>query len=155
MPSPTKRSTAVSGLLNARDSHVTAIHLLTHPEAVEDCLKHREFGRFAAFLDYVRRDAPESLAATDVALYRQLRSGVTEARIKGFAERDIAAVIKRSDPRATQVRPGVKFTCVSSRRRVVVEAVDGLRVTIKFKGKRPLGFHITDLMDKNIFVRVE
>lgn len=61
-----------------------ATYLLRVPSQIPVFIKERRWEELAVFADYMRVDVPRSLAATDQALFRTLRNGVTTAHIMGF-----------------------------------------------------------------------
>ena len=71
--------------LTARQSELTARHLLAHPEQIPVYLKQRRWDELAALVEFAERDAPKSLTHTDPALYRTLREQITEFRLRGWS----------------------------------------------------------------------
>jgi hypothetical protein len=69
--------------MTAREEELTARHLLEHPEELGVYLKEKRWAEVAALVRYARRDVPPDLAATDPALYRTLREGVTRFYLRG------------------------------------------------------------------------
>lgn len=69
--------------MTAREEELTARHLLEHPEKLGVYLKEKRWAEVAALVRYARRDVPQDLAATDPALYRTLREGVTRFYLRG------------------------------------------------------------------------
>ena len=69
--------------MTAREEELTARYLLEHPDELGAYVKARRWAELAALVRYVRRDVPVDLAATDPALYRALREGVTRFYLRG------------------------------------------------------------------------
>ena len=69
--------------MNAREQELAARHLLEHPDLLGVYLKEKRWAEVAALVRYARRDVPPELAATDPALYRTLRNGVTRFFLRG------------------------------------------------------------------------
>ena len=69
--------------MTAREEELTARHLLEHPEKLGVYLKEKRWAEVAAVVRYARRDVPQDLAATDPALSRTLREGVTRFDLRG------------------------------------------------------------------------
>ena len=69
--------------MTAREEDLTARHLLEHPDLLGSYLKEKRWAEVAALVRYARRDVPPELAATDPALYRTLREGVTRFFLRG------------------------------------------------------------------------
>lgn len=69
--------------MNAREEELIARHLLEHPDELGAYLKEKRWAEVAALVRYARRDVPPDLAATDPALYRTLREGVTRFYLRG------------------------------------------------------------------------
>jgi hypothetical protein len=70
--------------LTARQSELTARHLLAHPEQIPVYLKHRKWAELAALVNFTTRDTSLGLAHTDPALYRLLRQQITEYHLRGW-----------------------------------------------------------------------
>ena len=56
---------------------------MEHPEELGVYLKAKRWAEVAAVVRYAKRDVPPELAATDPALYRTLREGVTRFYLRG------------------------------------------------------------------------
>lgn len=69
--------------MTAREEELTARHLLEHPDLLGVYLKDKRWAEVAALVRYAKRDVPTELAATDPALYRTLREGVTRFFLRG------------------------------------------------------------------------
>lgn len=76
--------------MTAREEELTARHLLEHPEELGIYLKEKRWAEVAAVVRYARRDVPPDLAATDPALYRTLREGVTRFFLRGGGALNLA-----------------------------------------------------------------
>jgi hypothetical protein len=68
--------------LSEREKEISARHLLSHQHLIAQCLKARDWKSIQALAEYMKDDAPQSLVGTDPALYRTLRSQITEARLR-------------------------------------------------------------------------
>jgi len=80
--------------LTARQSELTARHLLAHPEQIPVYLKSRKWAELAALVDFAYRDASLGLAHTDPALYRLLRQQITEFHLRGWTCLSLQALQK-------------------------------------------------------------
>jgi len=69
--------------MNAREEELTARHLLEHPDQLGIYLKAKRWAEAAAIVGYARKDVPSGLSATDPALYRTLREGITRFFLRG------------------------------------------------------------------------
>lgn len=68
--------------LSEREKELTARYLLANQQLISLWLKNRDWEAMQALAEYMEADAPRSLIGTDPALYRTLRSQITEARLK-------------------------------------------------------------------------
>jgi len=69
--------------MTAREESLTAREMLLKPELLGVRLKERRWADVAALVRYAQQDVPPELAATDPALYRTLREGVTRFYLRG------------------------------------------------------------------------
>jgi hypothetical protein len=76
--------------MNAREAELTARHLLEHPDQLGVYLKEKRWAEVAALVRYARNDVPPELAATDPALYRTLREGITRFFLRGGGSLNLA-----------------------------------------------------------------
>ncbi len=76
--------------MNAREEELTARHLLEHPDLLGVYLKEKRWAEVAALVRFAHRDVPSELAATDPALYRTLREGVTRFFLRGGGSLNLA-----------------------------------------------------------------
>jgi hypothetical protein len=76
--------------MNAREEELTARHLLEHPDQLGVYLKEKRWAEVAALVRYARKDVPPELAATDPALYRTLREGITRFFLRGGGSLNLA-----------------------------------------------------------------
>ncbi|MEQ1839497.1 MAG: hypothetical protein ABL994_03720 [Verrucomicrobiales bacterium] len=76
--------------MNAREEELTARYLLEHPEQLGVYLKEKRWAEVAALVRYAHRDVPPQLAATDPALYRTLRDGITRFFLRGGGSLNLA-----------------------------------------------------------------
>lgn len=76
--------------MTAREEELIARHLLEHPDELGVYLKEKRWTEVAALVRYARRDVPPELAATDPALYRTLREGVTRFYLRGGGALNLA-----------------------------------------------------------------
>ena len=69
--------------MDARTEELTARALLADPGQINICLHQKRWAELAALVRFCRRDAPVELAQTDPALYRLLRSQITDFFLRG------------------------------------------------------------------------
>jgi hypothetical protein len=75
--------------MTAREEELTAREMLEKPGLLARRLKERRWADVAALVRYVQHDVPPALAATDPALYRTLREGVTHFYLSGAGALDL------------------------------------------------------------------
>src|SRR5438132_11940135 len=83
MPFPVPR--LIGGDMTARERELTARYLLSNLDEIALYLKERRWEELLALAEFAAKDAPESLAHTDPALYRALRRQITEFRLRGWS----------------------------------------------------------------------
>ncbi len=76
--------------MNARQEELTARYLLEHPDHLGIYLKEKRWAEVAALVRYAKKDVPPELAATDPALYRTLREGITRFFLRGGGSLNLA-----------------------------------------------------------------
>jgi hypothetical protein len=81
-------------LRKPRERELVARHLLAHQEEIPGLIANRDWERLVCLAEFIANDVPRELAATDPALYRTLRSQVTELHIKGFGALNLEALRK-------------------------------------------------------------
>ena len=69
--------------MTAREADLTARYLLENPEQLGIYLKEHRWAEVAALVRYAQHDVSPQLAATDPALYRTLREGITRFYLRG------------------------------------------------------------------------
>ena len=69
--------------MTPREEELVARHLLEHPDELGVYLKEKRWAEVVAVVRYAKRDVPPELAATDPALYRTLREGITRFFLRG------------------------------------------------------------------------
>jgi hypothetical protein len=69
--------------VTAREEELADRCLLEHPDQLGFYLKEWRWTEVAAVVRYARGDDPPDLAATDPALYRTLRDGMTRFFLRG------------------------------------------------------------------------
>lgn len=79
---------------SARAAELAARNLILRPKDVPRYFAEGRFEELAALADYLKHDVPRDLAATDPALYRTLREGITELTVMGFGDLNAAALRK-------------------------------------------------------------
>ncbi len=76
--------------MTPREEELVARHLLEHPDQLGVFLKEKRWSEVAAVVRYAKRDVPPELAATDPALYRTLREGITRFFLRGGGTLNLA-----------------------------------------------------------------
>ena len=76
--------------MTSREEELVARHLLEHPDELGVYLKEKRWAEVAAVVRYAKRDVPPELAATDPALYRSLRWGITRFFLRGGGTLNLA-----------------------------------------------------------------
>lgn len=76
--------------MTAREAELTARYLLENPDELGVYLKACRWAEVAAVVRYAQRDVPPTLAATDPALYRSLRDGITRFYVRGGGALNLA-----------------------------------------------------------------
>jgi hypothetical protein len=71
--------------LTPRQKELVARHLLAHQAEISAYLKRRRWEELAALVEFANNDAPQSLIATDPALYQTLRQQITKYRLSGWS----------------------------------------------------------------------
>lgn len=83
--------------MTAREEELTVRNLLENPELLGEYLKEKRWAEVAALVRYARSDVPSELAATDPALYRTLREGVTRFFLRGGGALNLARLEKLAE----------------------------------------------------------
>ena len=69
--------------MNAREEELLSRALLADPARVDVLHQQKRWAELAGLVRYVQRAAPPSLAQTDPALYRELRTQITRFFLRG------------------------------------------------------------------------
>ena len=74
----------MAGLWSAQTAlrHVRSV---ARQDEIPVYLKNRQWEELSALVEFANKDAPESLAHTDPALYRTLRHQITQYRLRGWS----------------------------------------------------------------------
>lgn len=80
--------------LTARERELVARDLLSHQEKIPQFMAAHRWEELHALAAFVSKDIAKDIAQTDPALFRTLRSQVTEYYIKGWGSLNLAHLSK-------------------------------------------------------------